>query len=370
MRMGQSLIAELDDAIKSGSKDKRVDTLRRITDLFVAGADRFNDNQIEVFDNVLGRLIERIETRALVELGQRLAPINKAPLDVVRRLAGNDDIAVAEPILSKSTRLSDKDLIEIANTKSQAHLLAISARSRIAAPVTDVLLRRGDDRVFHKLAGNPEASFSEEGFAAIVKHAEHDERLAEKVGLRFDIPLRLFRELLLRATEAVRSRLLAASGPNSRGHIQSILTAISEDANREARKLHDIDYTQARDRVLAMRAGGKLNNAAFFEFAKSGCYAEIVAALSVLSGAPLQLMEKLLQSEHVEAFLVPCKAAGLEWPTARLILTCRTVDRRTTPGDLDQAQIDYFKLSASTAQRILRFWQVRETASQDAKSAA
>ena len=80
-------IAELDDAIKSGSKDKRVETLRRITDLFVAGADRFNDNQIEVFDNVLGRLIERIEARALVELGQRLAPINNAPLEVVRRLA-------------------------------------------------------------------------------------------------------------------------------------------------------------------------------------------------------------------------------------------------------------------------------------------
>jgi len=40
MAQGQSLIAELEDAIHSGSKDKRVDTLRRITDLFVADADR------------------------------------------------------------------------------------------------------------------------------------------------------------------------------------------------------------------------------------------------------------------------------------------------------------------------------------------
>jgi uncharacterized protein (DUF2336 family) len=368
--MTQSLIAELDDAIKSGSKDKRVDTLRRITDLFVAGADRFNDQQIDVFDSVLGRLIERIEARALTELSQRLAPIHNAPLEVVRRLAGDDDIAVAEPILTTSTRLSDEDLIEIANTKTQAHLLAISARPRIAAPVTDVLLRRGDDRVFHRLAENPEANFSDDGFAALVKHAENDEGLAEKVGLRFDIPLRLFQELLLRATEAVRSRLLAASGPSGRGHIQSILTAISEDADREARKLHDRDYTQARDRVLAMRARGQLSNAAFFEFAKSGCYAEIVAALSVLSGAPLPLMEKLLQSEHVEAFLVPCKASNLEWPTTRLILTCRTVGRKTTAKDLDQAQNDYLKLSTNIAQRILRFWQVRQTASQDRQSAA
>ncbi|MFZ3337272.1 MAG: DUF2336 domain-containing protein [Xanthobacteraceae bacterium] len=102
---------------------------------------------------------------------------------------------------------------------------------------------------------------------------------------------------------------------------------------------------------------------------RSTIIAEIVAALSVLSGAPLHLMEKLLQSEHVEAFLVPCKSSDLEWATARLILTCRTVDRRTTAKDLDQAQIDYLKLSTNIAQRILRFWQVRETASQDAKSA-
>ncbi len=370
MPIGQSLIAELDDAIKSGSKDKRVATLRRITDLFVAEADRLNDNQIEVFDDVLGRLIERIEARVLAELSRRLAPINNAPLDVVRRLAGHDDIAVAEPVLSQSTRLNDHDLIEIAHTKTQAHLLAISTRPRIAAPVTDALLRRGDDRVLHKLAENPEASFSEDGFAVLVKHAEKDEGLAEKVGLRFDIPLHLFKELLLRATEAVRTHLLAASGPDSRGHIQSILAAISEDANREARKLHDRDYLAARDRVLAMQAGGRLNDAAFFRFAKSGCYAEIVAALSVLSGAPLPLMEKLLQSEHVEAFLVPCKASELDWPTARLILTCRTVGHKTSAKDLDQAQNDYLKLSTNIAQRILRFWQVRETAAHDAKSAA
>lgn len=365
----QSLIAELEDAIKSGSKDKRVDTLRRITDLFVADADRLNDQQIEVFDNALGRLIERIEARALAELSRRLAPINNAPPEVVRRLAGDDDIAVAEPILSKSIRLSDQDLIEIANTKTQAHLLAISTRPRIAAPVTDVLLRRGDDRVYHKLAGNPEASFSEDGFATLVKHAEKDEQLAEKVGLRFDVPLRLFRELLLRATEAVRSRLLAVSDASSRDHIQNILNAISEDANREARKLH-CDLMLAHDRVLAMQADGKLNDAVFFEFAKRGYYAEIVAALSVLSGAPLQLMDKLLQSEHIEAFLVPCKASSLEWPTARLILTCRTVGHKTTANDLDQAQNDYLKLSTNIAQRILRFWQVRQTVSRAAMPAA
>src|ERR1700688_1165277 len=98
MEAGQSLISELEDAIQSGSKDKRVDSLRRITDLFVSDADRLNDQQIDVFDDVLSHLIKRIEGKALAELSRRLGPINNAPTEIVRRLARDDNIMVAEPI--------------------------------------------------------------------------------------------------------------------------------------------------------------------------------------------------------------------------------------------------------------------------------
>jgi uncharacterized protein (DUF2336 family) len=368
MQAGQSLISELEDAIQSGSKDKRVDSLRRITDLFVADADRLNDQQIEVFDDVLCHLIKRIEGKALEELSRRLAPINQAPSDVVRRLARNDDIAVAAPILTQSTRLTDSDLIEIANTKPQGHLLAISGRSQIGAPVTDVLLHRGDRDVFHKLAGNSGASFSENGFATLVKHSERDEQLAEKVGLRLDLPLRLFRELLLRATEAVRSRLMALAGPDSREQIQRVLAAIAEDAQHEAGFQNQHDYAAAQAHALAMRAAGELDEAAIFEFAKTGHYADLVAALALLCGSPLPLIESLLQNGSREAILVPCKATGLQWPTVRMIMACRSVGSAASEHDLDSARTDYFKLSQTNAQRVLRFWQVRQTAANGASA--
>ena len=245
----QSLIAELENAIQSGSKDKRVDTLRRITDLFVADADRLNDQQIDVFDDVLGHLIKRIEGKALAQLSQRLGPLNNAPIEVVRQLARDDNIAVAEPILTQSRRLSDSDLIEIANTKTQGHMLAISGRQQIAPSVTDALLQRGNQQVFHKLADNSGASFSENGFATLVNHSQRDLQLAEKVGLRLDVPLRLFRELLLRATEAVRSHLLALAGPESRDKIQRVLATIAEDAQHEAGFQNDHDYAAAHARL-------------------------------------------------------------------------------------------------------------------------
>jgi uncharacterized protein (DUF2336 family) len=363
MEVSTSLIAELEDAIQSGSKDKRVDTLRRVTDLFVADADRFNDLQINVFDDVLGHLTKRIEDKALAELSRRLGPVNNAPIEVIRRLARHDSIAVAEPILTQSPRLGDNDLIEIANTKPLAHLLAISARPKIGAKVTDVLLQRGDRQVFHKLAENSGAKFSESGFATLVKHSERDEQLAGIVGLRLDVPLRLFRELLLRATEAVRLRLLALAGPENRDQIQRALDAIVEDAQQEAGFQNEHDYAEAHARVLAMRASGTLNEAAISEFATAGRYADMVASISLVCGAPLKLVEGLFQGGRREAFLIPCKAAGLEWPTVRRIMTCRSVGSTVSDLDLDATRVDYQKFSQSSAQRVMRFWQVRKTAS-------
>ncbi len=116
----QSLIGELEDAIKSGTSEKRVETLRRVTDLFLNDADRLNETQIGLFDDVLCHLIKRIETKALVELSEHLAPVDNSPIEVIRRLARNDEITIAGPVLSQSARLTTSDLVEIAGTKSSA----------------------------------------------------------------------------------------------------------------------------------------------------------------------------------------------------------------------------------------------------------
>src|ERR1700730_14767969 len=79
-----SLIDELEEAIRSGSGERRVETLRRVTDLFLGGAERFNEEQIGVFDDVLGHLIENIELRALREFSERISPVDTAPSEVVR----------------------------------------------------------------------------------------------------------------------------------------------------------------------------------------------------------------------------------------------------------------------------------------------
>jgi uncharacterized protein (DUF2336 family) len=81
----------------------------------------------------------------------------------VSRRRDDEHIEVAGPVLVRSARLADDDLIRIAERRSQQHLLAILGRASLGEAVTDVLVRRGDRDVAHAPAGNAGARFSEHG---------------------------------------------------------------------------------------------------------------------------------------------------------------------------------------------------------------
>jgi len=358
-KASESLIVELERATNSGSPERCVETMRRVTELFLTGADRYSEEQVLLFENVLGLLVERIERRAREELSTQLALVDNAPIRVIQRLAQDDEIAVAEPVLRQSSRLSDSDLIEIARGKSQGHLLAISGRRNINPAVTDVLLDRGNREVIHKLANNAGASFSESGFTTLVLKAGADERLAETVGLRLDVPSHLFQKLLTQATKTVRTRLLALAPPETQREIRRVLTTVSKEIGWEAAAPRD--FAQARVRVQAMRERGELNEATLAELARLHRYEDLVVALSLLCAAPIDVIDPLLGSPRDDGILVPCRAARLSWQTVDAILQHRGMHQALTSYDRDKLQADYARLSQATAQRLLGFWQAQSS---------
>jgi uncharacterized protein (DUF2336 family) len=357
MSVAASVIPELEEVIQHGSREKRIETLRRITNLFVDGAEHFNEDHVQLFDDVLVRLIDEIESKARTELSNRLAPVSNAPVGVIKTLAKDDDIDVAAPVLRQSPRIAEADLVDIARTKSQGHLLAISGRSKIAIPVTDVLVRRGDREVARTVADNPEAAFSATSFSALVKRAEDDDVLAEKVGLRADIPAYLFRDLLIQATEVVQQRLLASARPETQAEIRRVLQKVSSEIGAKAAPR---DYREAQRIVFELHQAGKLDEAALAEFAKAGKYEETVASLSALCAVPIEVIDRLMGGERPDPVLILAKARGFTWSTAQAVITARPGGSGTSSQGLDTAYANFERLSASTAQRVLRFWQVRQ----------
>ena len=359
-----SLFDDLDAALQSGSSEKRVAMLRQVTDLFLSEADRLNEEQIGVFDGILVQLIERIEARTLAEISERLAPVANAPIDLTLNLARHSEIGIARPILTNSTRLTTTDLVLIAKTKSQDHLLAISERAQIETAVTDVLLDRGNQAVVHSIAGNSGAKFSENGFAALLKAAETDDKLAEKTGSRLDLPIKLLRELLLRATEAVRSRLLSRTPPEFREEVQRALASAAQAIDQESNKPRDFEAAKAF--VELLREKSELNEAVLFEFARSRKYEETAVALSLLSSASLEIIKPLMKSPRDEGLLIPCRVADCKWETVAAILATKLPPGSAAKAGHEKLKIDFSKLSKSNAQRLLRFWQVREVSARSA----
>jgi uncharacterized protein (DUF2336 family) len=364
MSQAASVIEELEHVLAAGSSDRRrTEMLRRVTDLFLGGAESFNQQQVGLFDDVLARFVKQVETTALAELGTKLAPIDNAPHGIIRSLARHDEIAVAGPVLAQSPQLSDSDLIEIAGSKGQGHLGAISERKRLAAAITDILIQRGDTTVVRKLSKNQGAAFSEGGYVSLAGRAETDERLAENLGARLDMPPQLLQDLMLKATETVRGRLLAVVPPERQAAIQRVLSALAEKMLRKAAAPRDFSHATAL--VDKLQSTGQLNESVIARFAEAGQYEEMVTGLARICAAPVELIERLMQNVRYDGILVACKAAELRWPTFSAILKARFGPFEGPAVDLTQARSDFLKLSAATAQRMLRFWLVRGVTKSD-----
>ncbi len=356
----EGLLDELQTTLAHGTVARRVETLRRVTDLFINGAVDYSSEQIELFDDVFQCLMHHIETSAKALLSKRLAPIDTAPTQTIRALAFDDLIEVAAPVLSLSERLDDDALIETARTKSQAHLMAISTRRVLSGAVTDVLVLRGDDEVVQSTVNNPGAEFSERGFTRLINRAGDDEDLATCVGLRPNIPRHLYLKLLAKASETVRARLEAAN-PRQAGEVP---TAVRE-ATRRARSAPSAitrETAIAHALVKSLYEDGRLDEHQVEAFAEAGKFDEANAAIAALANVTVLVAENMMIETRAEGVMILAKVAGMSWSTVKAIINMRDDLSGTDPTDLQACKDTYERLRPSTAQQVLRFHRMQQTA--------
>jgi uncharacterized protein (DUF2336 family) len=351
------LLDELEAALVSGSVERRIDILTRITDLFVGGAERYSDDQVGVFDDVMVRLVTTIETATRAKLAERLAPIANAPSNVIQMLAFDDDIEVARPVLVLSERLDDRYLLANASAKSQQHLQAIAQRKSLSEVVTDLLVERGDREVVQSVAKNSGARFSDAGFRLLVKRSSGDDDLAIDVGRRDDIPRPHFLLLLERASDAVRARL-AAENPQASTAIEGVLAEVVGGIRNQARRASP-DFAAAQDEVERLSRIRAIGEAEIYQYARARKFEETAIALSILCNTPIDVVERALLDPGAEIVLILAKVAGLTESTTKAILLLRAAERGLSAKDLEQALTSFNKLGQDTARRVLGFFRTR-----------
>jgi uncharacterized protein (DUF2336 family) len=352
-----TLLDELEATLASGSSARRIEILTSVTDLFINGAPKFSEDQIGLFDDVMARLMVKIEAKARARLAQRLAPIANAPTNVMQILAGDDDIDVARPVLTRSERLSEQTLLAAANSKSQEHLHAISQRDALSEAITDILVERGNRDVVHAVVKNRGARFSDAGFRILVRRSHGDDALASEVGLRADIPRPHFLMLLEKASSAVRARL-AAENPQAGGAIDGVMAEVIGGMRDDTRNASPA-FAAAEAAVERQNRIRRIGENEIYQYARDRKFEETAIALSLLCDTPIDVVERALLDPGAEIVLILAKVAGLSSTTTKAILLLRAADRGMSTEDLERALMSFNRLQQETAQRVLGFFRTR-----------
>ena len=293
-----SLAEELEAVVASGSAARRSDILSRVTDLFIYDAARYSPDQISLFGDVMARLARGMGTQARVRLAERLAPIGNAPINVIQMLALDDDPTVARPLLVRSERLAERDLLQIAGSKGQLHLAALAHREPLSQAVTDMLIARGDHTVLTTLVRNRSARFSAAGRRRLHERTRSDSALAAELARRSD-----------------------------------------EDADESTRP-----------------AGGE---AEVYRNARAGKLVDTAIALGILAGIPGDAVERALLNPRAEALLIVAKAAGLSSITTEALVRLRAGERGMSAEDVATALAKFNRLPRDSARRVLNFFRIR-----------
>lgn len=355
------LIDQLETALGSKDLARRAEVLRRVTDLFVLQSGSFSDDQIELFDIVMGKLIDNIESAARAQFGSRIAKLPDAPRGVVRVLAQDAAIEVAGPLLTYSERLDVDTLVDTARTRSQDHLLAISTRKVLVEAVTDVLVDRGNSAVISSTAQNAGAKFSEFGMSMLVRKARDDGDLALCVWSRPDIPRQNLVKLFVDASEAVKNQLVEAD-PRRAELIKSMVAQATDDIQTKARAGSN-DFALASNQVRELNAAGKLNEAQLLAFADEGNFDRVVATLALMCDLPVGLVERALVQNQTEQIVVLARALEISWATTMKLLLMHAGVNGSSRQQLDVTFANFYRLQPATARTALKFYRMREKAS-------
>jgi uncharacterized protein (DUF2336 family) len=366
MSEAESFLRGFDDAVARGTADSRMRALWHTTDLMIAG--RYSDDEIWTFGEVIGRLADEIEVAARAQLAKRLAGFDRAPVNIIHKLAFDDAVEVAGPVLQESTRLETYALVANVCTKGQPHMLAISKRKSIEPTVTDVLVMRGNQEVVASVANNNGARFSEFGFLHMIQRAEGDSILAEQLGLREDIPRHLFQQLIAKASDDVKKRL----EHERPGMVSQIQSSVSDVAGSLQSKFGPVSrsYHVAKRVVATQHRQGNLNENSISGYARSHRLDEVTIGLSLLCSLPGDVIERALLDKNRETLLILTKALDFCWATTMALLFLGAKDHRITARDLKDLENEFGRLDVATSRTVLEFYQSRKNARSGVKRQA
>jgi uncharacterized protein (DUF2336 family) len=361
-----SQLKELIALAHEPSSRRRRELLRRVTDIFLAEAPGRSAQEVTAFDGVFCSLADEVAADVRAELAARFADASSAPDALAARLA-RDCIEVALPILSNANLLSEEVLLDVARTRGQDHLRAVSARPGLSEAVSDVIVERGDDETLGVLVRNDAAALSRRASETVVERAQTSRELQQAVVNRASLPLDLLNEMYLVVESSLRERIRARNAAADPDALEAALKlARARLAARAQPKAPDLGDAEAE--VARMAERGRLNPPALLAYLRSGQRGHFCAGLGHMAEVDAETVCTVVERSDFDAMAIVCKAADLD-KSMFLTFAVLTYGGRDAMNRAAAYGKLYLELPRETAQRTLRFWRIRQQGDTEAVAA-
>lgn len=328
--------------------------IRNLAQLFSYVSDRCDDEQVAQYDEVLCQLADIVEVEAREHVAKLLAPLERAPGSVVLKLA-NDVIEVAGPLLEFSTVLSDDDLIEIAEHRSEDHRVAIARRKDLAGRVGEAIATFGSEPSVSRLLHNERAHLTRGAVERIAELALENEALAASLRSRKDIDWAEVRA----EVSSVGSKALESLGLMARGDTQSTASRVQAVVYNRIKNQAGFsaqEWKLAWNQVKALADRRRFDLKALHRFTRFGYGHHTAAGLTMLLEVRPEIVVKWLAMQDYVAFTVAARAIGLDADLFQAVVGVLPWRDMPSRLDIENVRKRYEALSEDEASGIFELW--------------
>lgn len=333
---------------------ERDQLFRNMAQLYSYVSDRCDDEQVAQYDEVLCQLAGLVETEARTHVAKLLAPLDRAPGNVVVKLA-NDEIAVARPLLERSNVLSDDDLIDVVMHQSEGHRMAIAGRDGVPERVADTIIAHGQTPSVTRLVRNRTANFGPQALMRLAQRAVTDTIIASDLHAREDIDWTSLDRRMSLVGGAV-AETMAAIDPRPHQMTPGEVSADAHGAARSRVGFSDHDWKLAFNQVKALADRKQLDEGALVRFARFGYGHHLAASLTILLHVGPDVLVKWLSMQDYVAITVALRALGVSPELFEAMLAVMPWRDAPTPQEITNIRRRFEALSRDEAIGILDLW--------------
>ena len=361
--MTHSRFSKLIDLAQAASSDQRRELLREVTDLFFETSGARSTRESALFDEVLQLVAAEMQEGVLAELAETFADAKDAPLGLLRDLA-NHAYAIAAPVLQRSPLLDDQALLDVVNYQSQDHIKAVAGREIVSEAVSAAIVRFGDDHALDTLVRNEGASISRNSMETVVERARANAMLHAGVVRRKDIPIDLLNEMYFVVEAGLRDQILHRNASVDPATLDAALSRTRERMRKSATDM-SAETRNAIHFITQKKSSGELNARLLVSLYREAKMMHFLCGLAELTDIDRETATDLIERKDMDGLAMICRAANIERPlfVTLAVLACGGDDAMARAEEFGRM---YNSVPLEAAQRAMRFFKVRKSATQAA----